>query len=62
MYIHTLQIAEDYGGPRKEFCVQLIREVKIKYSDSGLTEHLEEENYLEVGFFLVSNILLLRYR
>lgn len=48
MYIHTLQIGKGYGGPRKEFSVQLIREVKTKHFDDGLTEHLEKD-YFEIG-------------
>ena len=57
MFIQTLLIPKDYGGLRKEFFLQLIREAKIKYFDDGLIQHLEED-YFEIGLLFVSNILL----
>lgn len=51
MYIHTSQIAEDYGGPKKEFFVHLIRQVKVKFFDDGLIEYLEED-YFEIDLLL----------
>ena len=48
MFIQNLLIAKDYGGPRREFFLQLIREPKIKYFDDGSIQHLEED-YFEIG-------------
>lgn len=49
MYIHTLQIAEEYESPRKDFFLRLIKEVKKKKKfDDGLIEHLEKD-YFEIG-------------
>ena len=40
------QIAVDIGGPRKEFFRLILNEIKEKYFDKGLREHLESDNVL----------------
>ena len=42
------QIAVDIGGPRKEFFRLILNEIKEKYFDKGLREHLESD-YVLVG-------------
>lgn len=42
------QTAVDIGGPRKEFFRLILNEIKEKYFDKGLREHLESD-YVLVG-------------
>lgn len=46
-----LQVAADYGGPRKEFFRLILREIKETYFDHGLRE-IFSDNYLTVGIVL----------
>lgn len=46
-----LQVAADYGGPRKEFFQLILREIKDTYFDNGLREILSDK-YLTVGMVL----------
>lgn len=49
--IIILQSAEDYGGPRKEFFRLALLEIKKKYFDQGIREHLCED-YFMVGLIM----------
>jgi hypothetical protein len=51
--LHTLwlQVAEDYGGPRKELFRLVLREIKEKFFDNGLRILLKEK-YEPVGIIL----------
>jgi len=46
-----LQAALDYGGPRKEFFRLALSEIKKKYFDQGIREHLFED-YFMVGLIM----------
>ncbi|XP_070569422.1 uncharacterized protein [Ptychodera flava] len=48
--------AQDYGGPRKEFFVLVLRELKEKYFDNGLKEHMAED-YETVGKIMALSML-----
>ena len=43
--IFLLYQAEEYGGPRKEFFLMMLKEIKIKYFDHGMRDDLEEDYY-----------------
>lgn len=61
-YRKTLEVsfygeaARDFGGPRKEFFRLCLREIKEKYFDKGLKEHLDEE-YETAGVIMALSIL-----
>ena len=42
-YVLFFQIANDYGGPRKEFFRLILIEIKEKYFDKGLRELMADE-------------------
>ena len=44
-------MAEDYGGPRKEFFRLILAEIKETYFDKGLRVLLREK-YLPIGIIL----------
>lgn len=44
-------MAEDYGGPRKEFFRLVLTEIKETYFDKGLRELLREK-YVAIGIIL----------
>ena len=44
-------MARDYGGPRKEFFGCVLREIRDKYFEHGLREHLAAD-YLTVGVIM----------
>ena len=48
--------AEDYGGPRKEFFRLCLREIKAKYFDSSLKEHLSYD-YSTIGLIIALSTL-----
>ena len=48
--------AEDYGGPRKEFFRLCLREIKAKYFDNGLKDHLSND-YSTIGLIMVLSTL-----
>lgn len=48
MYDYSIQMAVDYGGPRKEFFRLVLGAIKEKYFDNGLREHLKED-YITIG-------------
>lgn len=50
------QVAADFGGPRKEFFQLALLEIKEKYFDHGLRQHLSED-YLVVGKLLGKQLL-----
>ncbi|XP_061188056.1 uncharacterized protein LOC133196140 [Saccostrea echinata] len=50
------EIAADFGGPRKEFFQLALLEIREKYFDHGLREHIAED-YLLVGKILALSIL-----
>uniref|UniRef100_A0A8W8J7A0 HECT domain-containing protein n=1 Tax=Magallana gigas TaxID=29159 RepID=A0A8W8J7A0_MAGGI len=50
------ETAEDLGGPRKEFFQLVLSEIKRKYFDSGLREHLAKD-YLTVGKIMSLSVL-----
>ncbi|XP_061171814.1 uncharacterized protein LOC133181305 [Saccostrea echinata] len=50
------EVAADYGGPRKEFFQLALMEIKEKYFDHGIREHLAED-YTIVGKILALSIL-----
>ncbi|CAH3175188.1 unnamed protein product [Porites lobata] len=52
----TLDVAEDFGGPRKEFFSLCVKAIKEKYFDDGLLNHQAEAYYL-VGVILGLSIL-----
>lgn len=41
-----LQSASDYGGPRREFFMLMLREIKEKYFDLGLNETKDSDYYI----------------
>lgn len=45
------QVAEDYGGPRKEFFRLVLNEIKDTFFDKGL-RNLLSEKYVPVGILL----------
>ncbi|XP_077862995.1 uncharacterized protein LOC144345437 [Saccoglossus kowalevskii] len=47
--------AKDYGGPRKEFFTNVLQEIKVKYFDHGLREHLADD-YSTVGVVMCLSI------
>lgn len=42
------QNAQDFGGPRKEFFVMMMRAIKEKYFDKGLLTAFRED-YVNIG-------------
>ena len=48
--------AEDCGGPRKELVRLCLREIKAKYFDSGLKEHLSYD-YSTIGLIMALSTL-----
>lgn len=48
--------AQDAGGPRKEFFRLCLQEIKQKYFDNGIKEHLSED-YKVVGLIMALSIL-----
>jgi hypothetical protein len=48
--------AQDAGGPRREFFRLCVKDIKRKYFDSGLKEHLSED-YETVGLILALSVL-----
>ncbi len=44
----SFQNAQDFGGPRKEFFVMIMREIKEKYFDKGLLTAFRED-YVTIG-------------
>lgn len=48
--------AEDYGGQRKEFFRLCLREIKAKYFDNGLKDHLSND-YSTIGLIMVLSTL-----
>lgn len=44
-------MAEDFGGPRKEFFRMALFEIKKKYFHQGIREHLSED-YFMVGLIM----------
>ena len=48
--------AEDYSGPRKEFFRLCLREIKAKYFDNGLKDHLSND-YSTIGLIMVLSTL-----
>ena len=48
--------AQDAGGPRREFFRLCLQEIKQKYFDNGLKEHLSED-YKTVGIVLALSVL-----
>ena len=51
----SVQCAEDYGGPRKEFFRLVLNAIKDKYFDKGLRDHLCED-YEPVGIKMGKDI------
>ena len=43
---YFLQVAHDYGGPRREFFRLILAEIKEKYFDKGLRELLADDYYV----------------
>ena len=50
------EIAQDNGGPRREFFLICLQEIKSTYFDSGLKEHLGED-YITVGLIMALSTL-----
>jgi hypothetical protein len=53
MYVNdaTLKVAEDYGGPRKEFFRLILAQIKETYFDNSIRELLREK-YVTIGIIL----------
>ena len=45
------EAAEDFGGPRKEFFRVALSEIKKKYFDKGIREHLSKDCFM-VGLIM----------
>jgi hypothetical protein len=48
--------AQDAGGPRREFFRLCLHEIKAKYFDNGLKEHLSKD-YENVGLLMALSVL-----
>ena len=44
----SFEVAEDYGGPRKEFFRQILKEIQEQFFNHGLRELLHEK-YFTIG-------------
>ena len=53
------QVAEDYGGPRKEFFGICLKAIKEKYFDDGFLDH-KEQVYNTIGLIMGKSSILER--
>jgi len=55
VFFISVKVAQDYGGPRKEFFLMMLRAIKDKYFDGSLKIAFAEDYYL-VGILFGINV------